>query len=136
MGEPVPIMELAEQMIRLSGLEPERDIAIDVVGRRPGEKLHEELFNPYEVPQPTPAEKILRAEHDALDPDWVEAPFAELNLLALEGDGAGAGTTAPRPRPGGASSPRSVHPATPGWPHRLRPDGPARAFALGWPGED
>jgi FlaA1/EpsC-like NDP-sugar epimerase len=88
MGEPVPIMELAEQMIRLSGLEPERDIAIDVVGRRPGEKLHEELFNPYEVPQPTPAEKILRAEHDALDPDWVEATFAEINLLALEDDGA------------------------------------------------
>jgi FlaA1/EpsC-like NDP-sugar epimerase len=88
MGEAVPIRELAEQMIRLSGLEPERDIAVDVIGRRPGEKLHEELFNPWEVPQPTPAEKILRAEQDALDPDWVEATFAEINLLALEDDGA------------------------------------------------
>lgn len=88
MGEPVRILELAEQMIRLSGLEPERDIAIDVIGRRAGEKLHEDLFNPYEHPQPTPAEKILRAEHDALDPDWVEATFAEVNLLALEGDAA------------------------------------------------
>jgi len=88
MGEPVRILELAEQMIRLSGLEPERDIAIDVIGRRAGEKLHEDLFNPYEHPQPTPAEKILRAEHDPLDPDWVEATFAEVNLLALEGDAA------------------------------------------------
>src|ERR671922_1481641 len=63
MGEPVKIMELARDMIRLSGLEPERDIAIEVIGPRPGEKLHEELFNPYERPQPTPAQKILRAEH-------------------------------------------------------------------------
>ena len=49
--------------------DPDRDIAIEVVGRRPGEKLHEELFNPYERPQPTPAEKILRAEREPLDPD-------------------------------------------------------------------
>ena len=61
MGEPVRIVELAETMIRLSGLEPERDIAIEIVGARPGEKLHEDLFNPYERPQPTPAQKILRA---------------------------------------------------------------------------
>jgi FlaA1/EpsC-like NDP-sugar epimerase len=88
MGEPVRIMELAEQMIRLSGLEPERDIAIEVVGVRPGEKLHEELFNPYERPQPTPAEKIQRAEREPLDPAWVESTFAEINLLVLEGDAA------------------------------------------------
>jgi FlaA1/EpsC-like NDP-sugar epimerase len=88
MGEPVGIMELAEQMIRLSGLEPERDIAIEVVGRRPGEKLHEELFNPYERPQPTPAEKILLAGRQPSDPEWVEGAFAEVNLLVLEDDAA------------------------------------------------
>jgi FlaA1/EpsC-like NDP-sugar epimerase len=88
MGEPVRIMDLAEQMIRLSGLEPEQDIAIEVVGTRAGEKLHEELFNPYERPQPTPAEKIVRAERDVLDADWVESTFAEINLLVLEGDAA------------------------------------------------
>src|SRR3712207_7741687 len=48
MGEPVSIKQLAKDMIELSGLEPEKDIAIEVIGRRPGEKLHEELFNPYE----------------------------------------------------------------------------------------
>ena len=61
MGEPIKIVDLAETMIRLSGLEPERDIAIEIVGARPGEKFHEDLFNPYERPQPTPAQKILRA---------------------------------------------------------------------------
>jgi FlaA1/EpsC-like NDP-sugar epimerase len=89
MGEPVRIVELAETMIRLSGLEPERDIAIEIVGARPGEKFHEDLFNPYERPQPTPAQKILRADLDSLDPDWVEQIFGEINLLVLEGDAAG-----------------------------------------------
>jgi FlaA1/EpsC-like NDP-sugar epimerase len=86
MGEPVKIIELAETMIRLSGLEPERDIGIEIVGARPGEKFHEELFNPSEHPQPTPAERILRAGHEWLDPDWVERSFTDLNLLVLEGD--------------------------------------------------
>ena len=67
MGEPVSIWQLAETMIELSGLRPGEDIAIEEVGRRPGEKLHEELFNPYERTQPTPADKILRAERDRLD---------------------------------------------------------------------
>jgi FlaA1/EpsC-like NDP-sugar epimerase len=89
MGEPVKIVELAETMIRLSGLEPERDIAIQVVGARPGEKLNEDLFNPHERPQPTPAQKILRAAREPLDPEWVERTFAELNLLVLEDDAAG-----------------------------------------------
>jgi FlaA1/EpsC-like NDP-sugar epimerase len=89
MGEPVHIVELAETMIRLSGLEPERDIAIDIVGARPGEKFHEELFDTNETPQPTPAQRILRASHDRLDPGWVELTFQEINLLVLEGDAAG-----------------------------------------------
>jgi FlaA1/EpsC-like NDP-sugar epimerase len=86
MGEPVPIMDLARDMIRFSGLEPGRDIAIEIVGRRPGEKLSEELFNPYERPEPTPAAKILRAERPAVDPAWVEETFDQIGLLVLEGD--------------------------------------------------
>jgi FlaA1/EpsC-like NDP-sugar epimerase len=88
MGDPVKIVDLAEAMIRLSGLEPERDIAIEIVGARPGEKFHEDLFNPYERPQPTPAQKILRAEREPLDPAWVEETFSRINLLVLEGDAA------------------------------------------------
>jgi FlaA1/EpsC-like NDP-sugar epimerase len=84
MGEPVRIRDLAETMIRLSGFEPDKDIAIEVVGRRPGEKLNEELFNPDERPIPTAAEKIVRVERPTLDPEWVESSFSEINLLALE----------------------------------------------------
>jgi FlaA1/EpsC-like NDP-sugar epimerase len=86
MGEPIRIMDLAETMIRLSGFEPGREIAIEIVGARPGEKFHEDLFNPYERMQPTPAQKILRAEHEPLDPAWVEETFARINLLVLEGN--------------------------------------------------
>ncbi len=89
MGDAVPIVELAETMIRLSGLEPEHDIAIEIVGARPGEKLHEDLFNPYERPRSTPAQKIVRAQREPLDPAWVQRTFAEIDLLVLEGDLAG-----------------------------------------------
>jgi FlaA1/EpsC-like NDP-sugar epimerase len=89
MGDSIKILDLAETMIRLSGLEPERDIAIEIVGARGGEKFHEDLFNPYERPQPTPAQRILRAQRAPLDPAWAEQTFADLNLLVLEGDAAG-----------------------------------------------
>jgi FlaA1/EpsC-like NDP-sugar epimerase len=88
MGEPIKIMTLAETMIRLSGFEPGREIAIEVVGARPGEKFQEVLLNPYERSQPTAAQKIIRAERARLDPDWVKATFDHINLLVLEGDAA------------------------------------------------
>jgi FlaA1/EpsC-like NDP-sugar epimerase len=89
MGEPVRILELARAMVELSGLDPERDIEIEIVGRRPGEKLHEELFNSYERRRATSAEKILLAEREPLGVDAVESMFAEIGLLVLEGDAAG-----------------------------------------------
>jgi FlaA1/EpsC-like NDP-sugar epimerase len=89
MGEPVRIVELARAMIELSDLDPDRDVDIEIVGRRPGEKLHEELFNRYERPRPTAAEKILLAEREPLAAEAVESMFAEIGLLVLEGDAAG-----------------------------------------------
>ncbi len=49
MGEPVNIMDLARQIIRLAGLRPDNDIEIEVTGLRPGEKLQEELFHEAEA---------------------------------------------------------------------------------------
>lgn len=66
MGEPVAIRLLAEQMIRLAGKQPGRDIAIVYSGLRPGEKLHETLFHADERYRPTSHPKILQAEARAV----------------------------------------------------------------------
>jgi FlaA1/EpsC-like NDP-sugar epimerase len=86
MGEPVKIIDLARNMIRLSGAEPGADIPIEVVGRRPGEKLHEELFNADETSQPTAADKIVCAAREPLDPAWVDGAFARVEGLVYDGD--------------------------------------------------
>jgi FlaA1/EpsC-like NDP-sugar epimerase len=93
MGDPVKIVELARNMIRLAGYEPDVDIALEMIGRRPGEKLHEELFNPGERPQPTPAEKIVSAVQQPLDPEWVEGAFARIEELVYAGDAAALAST-------------------------------------------
>lgn len=90
MGDPVRIMDLAENMIRLSGREPGRDIAIEVVGIRPGEKLHEELFNLDEHVQPTRYGRILRATRPALDPVAIRVGLDLLRERVDAGDRSGA----------------------------------------------
>src|SRR3546814_18842242 len=62
MGEPIKIMDIARRMIRLAGLEPERDVKIDIVGLRPGEKLYEELFDECERQLPSVISGIKEAE--------------------------------------------------------------------------
>jgi FlaA1/EpsC-like NDP-sugar epimerase len=90
MGEPVRILDLARNMITLAGFEPEVDVAIDFVGPRPGEKIHEELFNRDERSQPTSADRIVRAVRARpLDPDWVERSVERLEALVASGDEAG-----------------------------------------------
>jgi FlaA1/EpsC-like NDP-sugar epimerase len=90
MGEPVRILDLARNMINLAGYVPGEDIAIEFVGPRPGEKIHEELFNIDERAQPTIAERIVRAVPTSpLDPDWVERSIERLEALVAAGDEAG-----------------------------------------------
>jgi len=87
MGEPVRIVDLAHNMIRLAGYEPETDIAIEFTKPRPGEKLHEELFGFAESGQPTAARRIQRAVREApLDPEWIEATLNSLEHLVMAGD--------------------------------------------------
>jgi FlaA1/EpsC-like NDP-sugar epimerase len=67
MGEPVNILELAKHMIELAGLRPYLDIAIQIVGTRPGEKLSEELAYPWEELQPTAIDGV-RVAYPAFNP--------------------------------------------------------------------
>jgi FlaA1/EpsC-like NDP-sugar epimerase len=67
MGEPVRIVDLARDMIRLSGLEEGSDIAIEFTGIRPGEKLYEEMFFNDEIAEPTEHPKVLRARNGRND---------------------------------------------------------------------
>ena len=63
MGKPVRILDLAYDLIRLSGYVPEKDIGVAVVGVKPGERLMEELFAPYEELKATPIDEIMVALH-------------------------------------------------------------------------
>jgi FlaA1/EpsC-like NDP-sugar epimerase len=86
MGTPVKIVDLAHNMIRLSGKEPDRDVQIEFIGVRPGEKLHEELWGEGEQAVPTPHPKILRSAGRSVDPAWLEEELAELERLVDVGE--------------------------------------------------
>jgi FlaA1/EpsC-like NDP-sugar epimerase len=85
MGEPVRILDLAKQMIRLSGKD-ESQIPIVFTGARAGEKLHEVLWNDGEMVGPTSHPKIMRAARAAIEREWLEESLADLERLAEDGD--------------------------------------------------
>jgi FlaA1/EpsC-like NDP-sugar epimerase len=85
MGEPVKILDLAKQMIRLSGRN-ESDIPIVFTGARAGEKVHEVLWNEGEAVGPTSHPKIMRAARQQIDPLWLEENLAALEQLVEEGN--------------------------------------------------
>ena len=78
MGKPVKIVDLARQMIRLTGLTPDRDVEIRFTGLRPGEKLHEELFHGKEPPAPTGCPGLLMASPRTADPAIVGRAIDEI----------------------------------------------------------
>jgi FlaA1/EpsC-like NDP-sugar epimerase len=86
MGEPVKILDLAHNMIRLSGKEPDRDIPIEFIGARAGEKLHEELWSDDEVVADTQHPKIKRARRAPIDGVWLDEELGALEQLVAAGD--------------------------------------------------
>lgn len=86
MGEPVKIVELARQMIRLAGLRPGQDIEIQFTGTRPGEKLFEEIFHGAEPPVPTDAPGVLLASPRTQDINEVSQILDELDTAARSED--------------------------------------------------
>lgn len=84
MGEPVKISYLAEQMIRLAGKEPGKDIMIEYTGLRPGEKLFEELFHESEQLAPTEHEKLFKAKVRELNWEELIQTMRLLNIACEE----------------------------------------------------
>jgi len=84
MGDPVKILDLAKNMIRLSGLEPDVDIPIVFTGLRPGEKLFEELMSAGEGTKATMHKKIFRADLRCEDPDELREQLKELMSMRDE----------------------------------------------------
>jgi FlaA1/EpsC-like NDP-sugar epimerase len=81
MGDPVSIMELARELIRLSGRVPGRDVQITIIGPRPGEKIVEDLLDPDEGPRPTEHPAIVASRPTALDPSSTSGVLDELQEL-------------------------------------------------------
>ncbi len=86
MGKPVKILELAENMIRLSGFEPYRDIDIVEIGLRPGEKLYEELLIKSETLDKTDDEKIFVERDEPLPAPMLDALLCDLREAAASGN--------------------------------------------------
>ncbi len=86
MGEPVKIVDLARQMIRLAGLRPDDDVAIEFIGVRPGEKLFEEIFHGNEPVAPTQYPGIMQAAPRAADAAVMRERAAEIATVCARAD--------------------------------------------------
>ena len=86
MGSPIKIIDLARDLIRLSGFEPDEDIKIEIAGLRPGEKLYEELVAKNERTQTTWQEKILLIKPNQMGARELKEKIGELERLAVEED--------------------------------------------------
>jgi O-antigen biosynthesis protein WbqV len=86
MGQPVRILDLARQMIRLAGLTPEVDIPITFTGLRPGEKLYEELLHDGEAPQATNLSGVNLAAPRVIDYELLSAQVEKLAAAATARD--------------------------------------------------
>lgn len=85
-GTPVKIMDMARDLIRRSGYEPDKDIEIKIIGLRPGEKLIEELIAEGEEVQKTVHDKIVVLKQNGCDFEWLKAGIDELVQAAEKFD--------------------------------------------------
>jgi FlaA1/EpsC-like NDP-sugar epimerase len=86
MGDPVKIVDLARNMIVLSGKDPDRDVRVEFVGTRPGEKLHEELWSDDETVSATRHSKIMLVTRPSIDGAWLEDELSELERMVDAGE--------------------------------------------------
>lgn len=87
MGKPIKILDMAERMIRLSGLKPYEDIDIEITGLRPGEKLYEELLNDTSTSLPTYHPKIMVSKVPTVDYGEISIKIQELVTISEYGKG-------------------------------------------------
>jgi FlaA1/EpsC-like NDP-sugar epimerase/UDP-N-acetylmuramyl pentapeptide phosphotransferase/UDP-N-acetylglucosamine-1-phosphate transferase len=86
LGEQIKILDVARNLIRLSGFVPEAEIPITFIGPRPGERLCEEFVDANETAEPVPAERILRVVSSSQpDPEWLAREVGKLERLAAAG---------------------------------------------------
>ena len=84
MGEPIRVLDLARDLVRLAGRDPDSQ-PIEIIGMRPGEKLHEELFYDAELVEPTTSSKVLRARTTP-PPSTIREDAREMLLMATGAD--------------------------------------------------
>ncbi|MEK9643967.1 MAG: polysaccharide biosynthesis protein, partial [Alphaproteobacteria bacterium] len=112
MGEPVKIIDLARQIILLAGLQPDKDVKIEITGIRPGEKLFEEILHASEALLPTDHPGILLAAPRAVDLALLRRAFEELSAAATAGriaeTKAIVGRLVPEYQPSHAHTPKSA----------------------------
>ena len=82
MGKPIKIIDLARKMIKLAGFIPDKDIKIDIIGLRPGEKLYEELLNNTSNSVATHHSKIMIAQEIQEEFEGLHVDINELIRLA------------------------------------------------------
>lgn len=90
MGEPIRVIDLAENLIKYSGLSPGSDVPMRVIGLRPGERLSEELVRDDEELVPTSHEKVLMVRNGRFDREEFERGLDRLHRLVADRDSAGA----------------------------------------------
>lgn len=83
MGEPIKIYDLAEQIIKFSGLEPNKDIEIKIIGRREGERVYEPLWLKEEEPKKTKYEKVFELKNIEFEDEKLDALLEDLRPICF-----------------------------------------------------